>query len=232
MSAPQNAILPAGFVNPPPASFTAGNGTAAKILVDLLPAAAATGNNPAYYGGCSVIDLLAVSSDTAAKDVLLFIGSLATTQGTTATGAMATTAGTVTRASGSFIADGYQVGDQIMIFAPFGAAANSGVDGIQATVTGVAALTLTVNGSPFGVLALAAGSRVFRTMPRLRQTVAIAAGSNGTTSSQGLLGVSTDGSKISTEIKLGPNNVLIGGMQSAVSALPCVVSINPVIALY
>lgn len=231
MSNLQYGIAPAGFSNSPAASFIAANGTTAKILVEQIPAAAANGAIPWYYGGCTAIDLVASSSDSSPKDVLLYIGSLATAQGN-ATGALATTASTITRASGSFISDGYQVGDQVMIFAPFGTAANSGVDGIQGTVTGVAALTLTVNGSPFGVLSLAAASRVFRMAPHLRATVAANAGTNGTVSSMGLLGSTVDGSVVKTELKLGPNNVLVAGMQTAVSALPAVISVNASIALY
>lgn len=52
------------------------------------------------------------------------------------------TASTITRASGSFITDGYAVGGQVTIL---GSASNDGTY----TLTGVAALTLTVTGTPF-----------------------------------------------------------------------------------
>lgn len=54
------------------------------------------------------------------------------------------TSSTITRASGSFITDGYKVGGQVSVRAAT-APAN---DGVQ-TITGVAALTLTVSGTPF-----------------------------------------------------------------------------------
>ena len=235
MSGPQNAITPVGFVQPPAASFTAGNTTIAKVLVDQYPAAASAGNLPAYYGGCSVIDLVASSSDTVARDVLLYIGYVATTQATTGTnpsGAITTTASTLVRATGSWIVDGYQVGDQIMTFAPPGTAPNNNMDGIPGTVTSISALTMTVNATPFGTLTLAAGTRIVRNSPHLRVTVPIAAGTNGTTSSVGLIGTAVDGSALKYEIKLGPQNVLIVGMQATVSALPVVVSVGATVALY
>lgn len=231
MSGPVYAITPALFPCPSAANFTATNTTVAKILVEQFPAAIATTTTPQFYGGCTAIDLLATSSDSVARDFLLYIGTVATTQGAS-TGAMTTTTSTIPRVSGSFIADGFLVGDQVMTFAPFGTAPNAGVDGIVAIVTAVAALTLTLSGTPIAALALATGTRVVRLSSRGRTTIPIAAGTNGTTKSQALIGTSTDGSLLTTEIKLGPNNLLIGGMQAAISALPAVVSIQPTIALY
>lgn len=59
------------------------------------------------------------------------------------------TASTITRATGSFITDGYKVGGQVTI------RASSSNDGTY-TITGVAALTLTVSGTPFSAGADAA----------------------------------------------------------------------------
>lgn len=231
MSGPVNAITPALFGSPPPVSFIAANGTAAKIVVDQMPAAIATTLVPQLYGGGTVIDLTAASSDSVSRDVLLYLGAVATTQGG-ATGAMTTTTSSIPRASGSFIADGWQVGDVAMCFAPFGTAPNAGVDGIPCTVTAVSALGLTLNGTPIAALALAAGTRVCRIAQRVRQTVAAGAGTNGTTASQPLIASYGDGTMVRTELKIGANNILAAAMQSAVSALPAQVSLSSIVAQY
>lgn len=231
MSSPINAITPALFQQQSPETYIAANGTAAKILVDALPGAAASGTTPALYGGGTVIDLTAVSTDSSSKDVILYSGVVASTQGG-ATGAVTTTSNTIVRTTGSFISDGWQAGDLVMTFAPSGTAANASMDGILGTVTTVSATTLTVNGTPFAALTLATGTRIVRVAPHCRMTVAANSGSNGTTVSASLLGNALDGSAIRTEIKLGSNNVLAAAMQAAVSALPAYVSIRPVVALY
>lgn len=232
MSGPVNAITPALFGSPPPASFIAANGTVAKILVDQLPAAIATSLVPQLYGGGTVIDLVAVNSDSIAHDVLLYEGFVATTQSAGTTGAMTTTTSSIPRTSGSFIADGWQVGDVAMCFAPYGTAPNAGVDGIPCIVTAVAALGLTLNGTPIAALALAAGTRVCRVAQRVRQTVAAGAGTNGTQASQALIASYGDGTMVRTELKIGSNNILAAAMQSAVSALPAQVSLSTVLAQY
>lgn len=231
MSSPINAITPALFQHATPQTFVIGNSTLAKVLIDATPGAAASGTNPALYGGGTVIDITAVSTDSTARDVITYIGTIATTQGS-ATGAMTTTTSAIVRASGSFVTDGWQVGDLVMTFAPFGTAANTAQDGVLGIVTTVAALTLTVNGTPLAVLTLAAGTRIVKVVQKLRATVAISAGSNGTTASLGLLGHQMDGSSIRSELKLGANNMLIAAMQAAVSALPAYVSLDAVLALY
>lgn len=232
MSGSYNAIVPVGFPRPAPATFVAGNTTVAKVLIDAFPAAAASGNLPSYYGGCTMIDCVASSSDGSNKDVLLYTGTIATTQSSGATGAMTTTTSTIPRTTGSFITDGWLVGDLVMTFSPFGTAPNAAMDGILGVVTTVAALTLTVNGTPFAALTLATGTRIVKVTPHLRQTVAATAGTASGIASQGLLAAATDGSTLKTEMKFGPNNMLIAAMQSAVSALPAYVSIDPTVALY
>lgn len=247
MSSPDYAITPTLFAAAPPATFIAATGTAAKIVVDQTAPAVAgavptyggsaanpllgSSNTPQLYGGCTVIDLVASSTD-AAKDVQLYVGTVATTQSAGATGNLTTTTSTIVRASGSFITDGWAPGDLVMTFSPFGAAANAAVDGILGVVTGVAALTLTVNGTPFAALTLAAGTRVVRVRPHFKQTVAATAGTANNVPSQGLLGQINDGSAVRTELKLGANNVLIAALAAAASALPAYVSVGAVVALY
>ena len=229
MSNPQSTNTPALFSAALIAGFIAANGTTAKILVDQFPAAAATTTSPLFYGGCSVIDLKATSSDSAPKDILLWVGALLTTVGA-ATSTAATTTSTVTRALGSFLTDGWQIGEQVMLFGPVGSANAS--DGILAQVTGVAAGTLTVNGTPFSAGTLNAGTRIFKIGSDLRATLAALSGASSGVPSVGLLNHVNDGSVIRYEQKLGLNEVLIGAMQSAVSALPCSVSLTGQIARY
>lgn len=231
MSAPQNAITPSGFEIAPPVTFIAANGTAAKVLVEPYPAAAAAGNDPAFYGACTVLDLTASSTDGSSKDVILYRGRVATTQGA-GTGAMATTSSTIPRLSGDFIADGWRVGDLVMTFAPPSLAPNAGVDGILGVVTAVAALTLTVNGTPFAALTLAAGTRIVRVRHLFRAPVAANSGTNGALVNVALLGNGLDSSLLRSEMKLGPNGMLIAAMQAAVSALPAYISIDAPVARY
>lgn len=231
MSNPQYAVVPSSFENAT-ATFTAAQTTLARILVEQYPAAVAAAPLPAYFGGCSCIDITAVSADASNKDVMLYHGILLTTQETTATGAMsAATTSTITRANGSFITDGWRAGDLVMVFAPKTVAANA-TDGILAIITAVAATTLTVNGTPLVVGALAASSRLFRISLDLRATVTANAGTGGSVASIGLLNHANDGSVIRYERKLGPSEVLIAAMQAAVSALPAYVSLSAQIARY
>jgi hypothetical protein len=55
------------------------------------------------------------------------------------------TTSTITRTSGSFITDGYLVGDRVLVQK----ASNALNSGVRAVITDVAALTLTVSGTPF-----------------------------------------------------------------------------------
>lgn len=240
MSQPAYAITPALFANPSPATFIAASGTVAKVVTDAYPGAAAAGTQPALYGGCTVIDLTANSTDVA-KNMNLYIGTITTTiDAGTVTGvttSTATTNATLVRTNGSWIADGFDVGDLVMLFAPTApgsALAHQTVEGTLATVTGTSALTLTFNGIPTGWTALTvnAGTRVCRVTPHFQASIAASAGTNGTTPSVGLIGNSMDGSYIKSELKLGANNILIAAMQAAVGTLPAYVSVDAVVALY
>ena len=233
MSSPVNAITPALFQGVGPVSFVAGNGTAAKVIMEPQVGSAAVGTLPAFYGGSTVIDLLAASTDAAAKDIFLYQGNILTTQGAGPTGAMATAAtNTVTRAVGSFITDGFLVGDVVMLFSPVGTAPNAAVDGIVGVLSGVAAGVLTTNGAPWANLALAAGTRVVKVGLLFRATIAANSGNSATIPNTALLGNSMDSSAIRTEHKLGATDMMIAAMQAAVSALPAFVSVCGQVARY
>lgn len=233
MSGPVNAITPALFQGVGPVSFVAGNGTAAKVIIEPQVGAAASGNSPAFYGGCTYIDLTAASTDAAAKDVLLYQGRVLTTQETTATGAMATAGtNTITRAAGSFITDGWLVGDVVMVFSPVGTAPNAAVDGIVGVLSAVAAGVLTASGAPWANLALASGTRIVKVGQLFRATVAANAGNTAAIPNVALLGNGMDASAIRAERKLGSTEMLIANMQAAVSALPAYVAISGQMARY
>lgn len=226
MPGPQYGVVPSGF-NTRYSQFTVTNTTIAKVLVETQAAAAASGNNPAYYGGFSLIELVASSTDGTARDIILWEGEVLTTQETTNTGTMATTAttnGTITRASGSFITDGWKIGDGGMIFTPDNTAqAATGIDGIKFVITAVAAGTITVSGTPYAANAgLTAGTRLVRVSQLARHTIAINAGNTTTSSGTpnvNLLNQSMDYTYNKFDRKFGPTSMLIGGMQANVSAL-------------
>ena len=229
--------LPAGFRSPKPIAFTATNGTTAKILVEQAPAALANASLPPYYGGCTLLDLTATSTDSSDKDVILYVGALLTTQDPTNTGTITTgSQNSLTRAAGSFIADGWEVGALAMIFAAAGVAqVVTGIDGIPLIVTGVTATVLTFNGTPLtaGSNVLSAASRLFAVSDKARITVTANAGNSSSIPNVRLLANSTyDASVVTTELKLGADNIMAAAMQSAVSALPAQVKLLPSIGRY
>lgn len=230
MTTPLYSAVPAGFITAI-AALIASQGTQARVLVDAQPATAATALSPLYMGGATVIDMVATSTDAAAKDLVLWQGSVLTTVGGS-TSTATTTTSTATRASGSFITDGWTPGDLLMVFSPFGTAATSGVDGVLGIVTAVAAGTLTVNGTPFSAQTLPTGARLCRVFQIERATVAASAGTNGSTPSVALLNNGQDGSVMRYERKLGPADLIAVGAQAAVSALPAVITVGAQVARY
>lgn len=227
------ANAPAGFLQPAPANFTATNTTVAKVVVDTYPAAIATTTTPQYYGGCTAIDLVATSTDSVARAVMVYDCAVSTTQDPTFTGVMTTTTSTIPRTTGSFVTDGWLVGDQVMTFSPSSVAPNAAVDGIVCIVTAVTALGLTLNGTPIAALTLGAATRICKVRTVGRFPIAITAGTDGATANVNLIGSTTlDKSLLTTEVKLGASNLIAIAMQATISALPAVVSIGATVARY
>ncbi|OIR02625.1 hypothetical protein GALL_153390 [mine drainage metagenome] len=219
------------------ANFTAANGTQAKVLVDVSPAQVAAAivgeaalpgeasvRQRVMTGGCRVIDGLISSSDSAAKSVAVWQGVQATLYANM--GAPTITAlNVINRTVGSFVDDGYSVGDSCMLFG----ATTAANDGVLAQVTAVTALALTFNGTPFTNEASAAGFRIVRVGRAKQIAVPANAGSSDSVSSVSLLlGAQTD----STGIQLGANGMLIAGLVAAASALPAQVSVSANVGLY
>lgn len=234
-------------------SITITTTTRAKMLVDhtpgglLLPDA---GSFPADMsqvtrGGQRIIGGAISSTDGTNRDVLISRGSTLTTQGS-GTGALAVAStSTITRASGDFHADGWTIGDGLMIFGPPpSSVAATGFNGLGAPdyslsagtytallsvgilgiLTGVAALTLTVNGTPLSVESLS-GCRLIRVAQVQRQTVAANSGNVAATADVLLIGGSNEldiNNLLAADrgISLGASDVLVVASQATISALP------------
>jgi hypothetical protein len=206
MSNPLYAIVPSGF-DTNTAFIVTATGTAAVALTDPQPAAASTTTSPLYYGGCTVIDGTISTTESVARDLQVWRCKAVTTEGVS-TGAMTTTSSTIVRASGSFITDTWQVGQQVMVFAPRTLAPNAALDGIVATITAVVALTLTVSGTPFAALTLAAGSIVARPRRVFVTSIPLGAGSTAAVANVKLVNNSTDNSISVGDRKLGATDFL------------------------
>jgi hypothetical protein len=224
-------------------SFTVTNAALCKILCDVTPAqvVAAVGSEVALpgestvrqrvlTGGQRILDGTIASTDGTNRSALIYTGRETTLYADMTT---ASTTGTnvVNRSAGSFITDGYKVGDSIMLFG----CPTAGNNGLLAQVTAVAALTLTCNGTPFTNETMGAGFRVIRVSRRTQKPVPLNSGNADAVPAVALMGGSQDPSmppQPDTGISLSAKGVLIVGMVAAVSALPARVDFSAQAALY
>lgn len=198
----------AGYLSPPVVTIAGpGNGAQAAAVLTMV-----------FAGGATAFDITATSADTINRDVQLYKGLVATTIGTDTGAAALTTQNTLSRTVGDFQADGYEVGNLVMLLAPLKSAKLAGVEGVLATVANVSQAALVVSSTPWANGAIPAGYRVVRLAPTYRVTVQAGAGTNGTTPSQGLLGQPQDGSAVRNESKLADAGMLIAALPVAVSA--------------
>ena len=72
MSSPDQAILPSMFKGGLPVSFIASDGVAAKIVADTTVAQAGSATVPRLVGGATIIDFTAASTDTVARDLIIW----------------------------------------------------------------------------------------------------------------------------------------------------------------
>lgn len=234
MSNTTYAAVPAYFRHAPAVTLIAANGTAAKVLVDPMASAVASiiaPPTPLYYGGGTVLDMTATSTDGSDKILSVWHGYVATTVGSV-TGAVTTTTSTIPRASGSWVTDGWLVGDLVMTFAPTGVAPNASVDGVLGIVTAVSTSTLTLSGTPLAALALATGTRICRMSHLFKATVAANSGTNGTLSAVSLVNSAMDGSALRYERKLGESDLIAISAASAISTLPAYINVAAQVARY
>lgn len=236
--------LPAMWQEYPSASFIAASGTQAKILVDVappivvpaIPGETALPNGESAVrqrvrtGGQRIIDGSISSTDATPRSLLLYLASLlslfANMGAPTVTGTNA-----INRTAGSFITDGWQVGDSAMGFG-YTTAANNGVMAIVTAVTGSG---LTFNGTPFTNETIPAGFRLFRVSQKTRKPIPANSGNTDILPPIPLLGGPQDptallGSDIG--LSLGPNGALIAAMAASVSALPAQVQAHAISVLY
>ena len=228
MSIPANASLPGGYADTKQTSFIASSGTLAHVLADV---AVANGN---YLGGQRVYDVVVTSTDTVANALLVWEGvqtSLYANMGTVTT--TATTNATITRTTGSFLTDGWNVGDGVTMLGAV-SAANNGLRGI---VTAVTATTLTLNGVPTGMVAEteAAGFRLIKTTQRDPVIVPANAGNATSVSAVNtnvqVVGSGQDATRDPTGIELGLNSMLLVSLYQATSALPAQIQVTAKAAL-
>lgn len=217
MSNPLYGIVPSSFDTDSGSIITA-TGTAAVMIIEPQVAAVATATTPLYSGGATVIDGTISTTESVARDLQVWKGKIVTTQNTGNTGAMTTTTSTVVRVNGSFITDGWRVGDIVMMFAPNTIAANAAVDGIVGTITVVTALTLTVSATPFAALTLAAGTRVAKMRRVFVTSVPIGAGSTAASANVKLVNNTNDTSISLGDRKLGVNDFLAVASLTALTA--------------
>ena len=237
MTAPQYAAMPAGYYNSNVSLINA-TGTSAKVLLDKLPSVASSLSppSPAFYGGATMIDLTAVSTDTSARDVIFWMCDILSTVGS-ATGAVTNTATTIVRTTGSFIVDGFSQGDIAIMFAPTtqGAAAAS-VSGQMGVVAGdiisITDTTITVNSATFSTTGtVPTGTRICKCAPWMRASTPAGAGTNGSVSSQSLLNHSLDGSLLRYEKKVGSNQLVAVSAAAAITSGKYI-NINAQVARY
>lgn len=229
MSTPQFGTVPGAFDDNKSASFIAASGTLAQIIADIT-------NTPTapLLGGKRIYDITISSTDAVNNAMTLWDGlqaSLYANMGTVTT--TATSNATVTRTVGSFISDGWVVGQIAMCFGSAGA----GNNGNAATVTSVTANTLTFNGIPAGFTANteAAGFRLIRVVRRAPVLVPANSGNVVSTSSAlsnvQLIGQGNDKTTDSLGLEVGPNSLLLVSVYQAVSALPAVIQVSVKTAL-
>jgi len=228
LSLPINGNVIGGFSDTLQVGFIAASGTLAKVLADAVPA---SGN---YTGGQRIYDMVATSTSGADNSLLVWEGvqlSLYANMGVVNT--TATTNATVTRTVGSFLTDGWKVGDSAMCLGSVGASNNGNV----ATVTSVTALTITFNGVPAGFSANVegVGFRLIR-VTRRAWTLVPANSGNATAVSTLLPNVQlcaapNDLTLDSLGIELAANSLLLVSCYQAVAALPAVIQVTAKSAL-
>lgn len=225
MALPQYATVPGSFGDTLQASFIAASATYAKVLSDVVAANTAA----KLAGGARVYDITFSSTDATANAAYLWEGvqlSLYANMGTVST--TATSNATITRSSGSFITDGWLVGDQLMVLGSAGGT-NNGNPGI---ITAVSAGTLTLNGVPSGWGANTEGSgfRVIRVTKRAPIQIAANAGNATatTTTVDNVQGISStnDKTRDTLGIELGSNSLLLVSLYQATSALPATIQVT------
>lgn len=231
MSSPQFAAVPASFQSAG-CSFNV-NGPLAKVVVEPMLAAAESATTPRFYGGCSLLDLIASSTDANARDIILWQADILTTQGAGTTGTVTASAVSLTRVSGDWLADGWKLGDIVSAYVPPSAATdgNEGKFGAVNAITSTV-LSFTVIGNAWTAAALTAGSRICRMKQLFKAQIPVNAGNTNAIPNVSLLGNAMDASLLRAERKLGTTEMLVAQLPVAPGALPITIGLAAQIARY
>lgn len=234
MTSPVYANLPASVYSMKPVGIAAATGTILKRLVSPLAAAVAASPAPQYYGGQRLLDLVASSTSAGAEAFALWEGKVLTTQDAAGTSTMATTSTTITRITGSFITDGWEVGQVASCFPPDGSQTIGANEGLLALVTAVSATTLTVAaiGTAMASANLASGSIVAAMGQKFQFNVAANSGNATGTANVVVLNHANDNAALTTEMKFGPTSFLAIKANATVAVSPAVVMFTGVVERY
>ena len=215
-----DGTLPGAWADPKVA-FTTNSSTRSKILQDVSPASGS------LLGGSRLTDLVATSTDAAAKDFILWDGvaitTLTATAAITAQNVITLSAGTWTGFLSNLSAD-----DSIMIFG----AANAGNNGTPLIVTNINGAALTVNGTPLTNETLPIGARLVRVNYRCRITVAANQGTASGSSNLQVIGIGNDSVVDNSGLVFGPTGMLLISPVVTLSALPAQISFSGKSAQY
>lgn len=171
--------------------------------------------------GCRVHYINAAQSEASARNLILSIGrrlSVPTAFGGTKT---ITSQNIITRASGSFLADGWRVNDTVLLanlVSLFGDANHS----VSAVVSAVTATTLTVTGTPFtNQSPMSDDLALYKVQLQSTLNVPASAGSSNSVPSVAALGT-TQWPMIDSSpgrfLTLGPNDLLLGALGTQMSS--------------
>lgn len=225
MSTPNNANIIGGYSDTLQVGFINSNGVLAKVLADVAPTAGI------YSGGQRVYDAIATNTSASDNAVVLYDGVQLSLYANM--GVATTTTTTIARTVGSFITDGWKIGDSVMCFGSAGANNNGNI----ALISGVTSTTITFLSTPLGFTANTEGPgfRVVRVAKRSWTLLPANSGNiisaTNALSNVQLIASATDASLDGLGIELGANSMLIAAMYAAVPAGTFVAQISAKSAL-
>ena len=179
---------------------------------------------PVFIAGSSgsrVHGIAVANTDAGASTAILYYGTRMTLQSAMGTGAFVDNGGnpdTITRISGSFVTDGWLVGDRLLVSGPTTLA-----NAFFVTLTVVAALTLTfVTSTTATAEDLPSGAIMYKLAQLHLTTLAINAGNAAATSALDMLITDWPIADVTPDryIILGANDVLAMSLGTAVGASP------------
>lgn len=193
-------------------SITSGQALAASVLWKSQAVGAGS------VLGSRIHSMYASSNTTSPRTLNLGRGHLLLTQDVTATGAMAITGNnTITRANGSFITSGFEVGQRILIENP-----TTTGNRVLARITAVAALSLTFAAATFSTNeSLPTAARIHLVSQLCAVSVGSSAGQSASVSAVNLLTNTLMpwlANRPDANMILGPTGVIIGWVSTAMSA--------------